>query len=41
MTLCDTGPMVALVDQSEQAHARCLAVLESLLACRPLLPGPA
>ena len=33
MTLCDAGPLVALVDADERDHARCRAAL-------PALPGP-
>jgi predicted nucleic acid-binding protein len=34
--LCDTGPLVALVDQDNSAHARCVAALNALPAS-PLL----
>ena len=30
MILCDTGPMVALVDRNDAAHARCRSVLDQL-----------
>jgi predicted nucleic acid-binding protein len=36
VTLCDTGPLVALVDQDDAAHARCVAAL-SILPASPLL----
>jgi uncharacterized protein len=36
VTLCDTGPMVALVDEGDQNHRRCVETL-SLLPPRPLL----
>lgn len=36
MTLCDTGPLVALVDQDDSAHARCVAAL-NILPASPLL----
>jgi predicted nucleic acid-binding protein len=32
VTLCDTGPLVALVDQDDSAHARCVAALNTLPA---------
>lgn len=30
MTLCDTGPLIALIDKAETAHERCKAALASL-----------
>ncbi len=36
MTLCDTGPLVALIDQDDSHHARCVAALQTLPA-QPLL----
>jgi predicted nucleic acid-binding protein len=33
--LCDTGPLVAIIDRSDKNHARCLQVLATLLT--PLL----
>jgi len=36
VTLCDTGPLVALVDEDDASHARCVAALETLPAS-PLL----
>ena len=35
MTLCDTGPMVALIDAGDKNHAACVAALPSLAS--PLL----
>ena len=30
MTLCDTGPMVALINARDSEHARCVAALSQL-----------
>ncbi len=40
MTLCDTGPLVALVDQDDSAHARCVAALGTLPASPLLISWP-
>ena len=36
MTLCDTGPLIALVDQDDPHHTRCVSALQTLPA-QPLL----
>jgi predicted nucleic acid-binding protein len=36
MILCDTGPLVALIDQDDSFHTRCVAALSTLPA-EPLL----
>lgn len=35
MTLCDASPLIALINQSDQNHARCVAALPALSS--PLL----
>ncbi len=30
MTLCDSGPLVALINAGDKNHSRCVAVLPSL-----------
>lgn len=36
MTLCDTGPLVALIDRDDRHHARCVETL-GILPASPLL----
>lgn len=35
--LCDTGPLIALIDADDDAHGRCVAALKSLDPDEPLL----
>ncbi len=38
MTLCDTGPLVALLDRSDADHSRCVAALATLNDLRTTWP---
>lgn len=40
MTLCDTGPLVALIDQDDPHHSRCVAALDWLPAGALLTTWP-
>ena len=40
MILCDTGPLVALIDQDDSSHARCVAALRTLAAVLLLTTWP-
>jgi len=38
MTLCDTGPLVALLDRTDADHKRCAAALTTLVELRTTWP---
>jgi uncharacterized protein len=40
VTLCDTGPLVALIDRDDQDHRRCVAALGKLPAKRLVTTWP-
>ena len=40
MTLCDTGPLVAIIDEGDQHHARCVAALVFIPAGQMMTTWP-
>lgn len=40
MTLCDTGPIVAIIDRRDHHHARCVAALASIPADEMITTWP-